>query len=588
MQIGFIGLGQMGAAMAANLVAAGHAVTVYNRSPAKAAPLVEKGARLATSVAEACRGDVVVTMLADDRAVGEVALADGGIVASLAAGALHVSMSTISVELSERMTTAHETKGQRYIAAPVFGRPDAAAAAKLFVVTAGAPESVATAQPLFDAMGQRTFSSPRGRRAANLVKLSGNFLLASAIEALGEAVALVAKGGVDRQLYVELLTSTLFAAPAYRTYGGADRRAAVRARRLRGTLGPQGSPAGPGRSGRAWRCRCRWRASCATGCWLWWRKAVPRRTGPRSHAWRPATPGWRATALRRLDRDDACGRSCGHEPRDPHHEPGRAGAGHRLGRSRGLESRARRRDAVPGRRSGRIFDRAGRRHARGRDLRRALRPGFRLSGSLHRGARPSRPGPRPAAVAGGARPSSMAAPSVSTAWSHSRPTTVARASPTHGPTSATVERSRVAPTLGSSTRVPCPSPPSSAWIARCSRLLDPPSSRPGSPCPRAAAWHWSRTVRSPGSARSVAAGRATRSVRSTLPDAPPPSGCCAASPARRPARSCSSTCPARTRPGMAMAHDLGLDRAIRDRPHVSGAAPLPLDRVFGITTFELG
>ena len=220
MQIGFIGMGQMGAAMAANLVAAGHAVTVYNRSPAKAAPLVEKGARLAASVAEACRGDAVVTMLADDRAVGEVALGDGGIVASLAAGALHVSMSTISVELSERMTTAHETKGQRYLAAPVFGRPEAAAAAKLFVVTAGAPESVATAQPLFDAMGQRTFVVAARPSAANLVKLSGNFLLASAIEALGEAVALVAKGGVDRQLYVELLTSTLFAAPAYRTYGG--------------------------------------------------------------------------------------------------------------------------------------------------------------------------------------------------------------------------------------------------------------------------------------------------------------------------------------------------------------------------------
>ena len=219
MQIGFIGMGQMGAAMAANLVAAGHAVTVYNRSPAKAAPLVEKGARLAASVAEACRGDAVVTMLADDRAVGEVALGDGGIVASLAPGALHVSMSTISVELSERMTTAHETKGQRYLAAPVFGRPDAAAAAKLFIVTAGAPESVATAQPLFDAMGQRTFVVAERPAAANLVKLSGNFLLAAAIEALGEAVALIAKGGVDRQLYIELLTSTLFAAPAYRTYG---------------------------------------------------------------------------------------------------------------------------------------------------------------------------------------------------------------------------------------------------------------------------------------------------------------------------------------------------------------------------------
>jgi 3-hydroxyisobutyrate dehydrogenase-like beta-hydroxyacid dehydrogenase len=220
MQVGFIGLGQMGAAMAANLIAAGHTLTVYNRSPAKAAPLVEQGARLAATAADACRGDVAVTMLADDQAVGDVAVGEGGVVASLSPGALHVSMSTISVELSERLTAAHEAKGQRYLAAPVFGRPDAAAAAKLFIVTAGPPGSIATAQPLFDAMGQRTFAVAERPSAANLVKLSGNFLIASAIEALGEAMALVAKGGVDRKLYVELLTSTLFAAPAYRTYGG--------------------------------------------------------------------------------------------------------------------------------------------------------------------------------------------------------------------------------------------------------------------------------------------------------------------------------------------------------------------------------
>jgi 3-hydroxyisobutyrate dehydrogenase-like beta-hydroxyacid dehydrogenase len=111
MQVGFIGLGQMGAAMATNLVAAGHTVTVYNRSPAKAAPLVDTGARLAASPADACQGDVVVTMLADDRAVGDLAFADGGVVASLSPGALHVSMSTISVELSERLNAAHVTKG---------------------------------------------------------------------------------------------------------------------------------------------------------------------------------------------------------------------------------------------------------------------------------------------------------------------------------------------------------------------------------------------------------------------------------------------------------------------------------------------
>jgi len=205
--------------MAANLVAAGHAVTVFNRSPDKAAPLAERGAKVAGTIAEACRGEAVVTMLSDDGAVETFVLGSEGVVASLPRGAVHVSMSTIGVGLSERMAEAHAARGQRFVAAPVFGRPDAAEAAKLFIVAGGAADAVAAAQPLFDAMGQRTFPIAERPAAANLVKLSGNFLLAAAIEALGEAVALVAKGGVDRQLYVELLTSTLFAAPAYRTYG---------------------------------------------------------------------------------------------------------------------------------------------------------------------------------------------------------------------------------------------------------------------------------------------------------------------------------------------------------------------------------
>ncbi len=158
-------------------------------------------------------------MLADDGAVETTVLGSEGVVASLPRGAVHVSMSTIGVGLSERMAEAHAARGQRFVAAPVFGRPDAATAAKLFIVAAGATDAVAAVQPLFDAMGQRTFPIAERPAAANLVKLSGNFLLAAAIEALGEAVALVAKGGVDRQLYVEFLTSTLFAAPAYRTYG---------------------------------------------------------------------------------------------------------------------------------------------------------------------------------------------------------------------------------------------------------------------------------------------------------------------------------------------------------------------------------
>jgi 3-hydroxyisobutyrate dehydrogenase-like beta-hydroxyacid dehydrogenase len=226
MHVGFIGLGQMGAGMAGNLVKAGHRVTVYNRSPQKVAAAARRGAEPARTVANACTGDVVFTMLANDDAVAAVAFDDDGIIASLRPGATHIASSTISVELSERLTAAHIGAGQRFVAAPVFGRPDAAGAGKLFVVAAGAPEAVTDAEPLFDAIGQRTFVVSETPKAANLVKLSGNFLIASVIESLGEAMALVAKGGVDKHQYLDILTSTLFSAPVYKTYGAliADER----------------------------------------------------------------------------------------------------------------------------------------------------------------------------------------------------------------------------------------------------------------------------------------------------------------------------------------------------------------------------
>jgi len=220
MKIGFIGLGHMGAGMAANLLKAGHEVTVYNRTAAKGQALVGQGAHGAAQVADACRGDAVITMLADDGALESVAFGDQGVIGSLREGASHISMSTISVALSERLAAAHAHAGQRYIAAPVFGRPEAAAAAKLFIVAAGAPDAVDACLPLFEALGQKTFSVGSKPQAANLVKLSGNFLIASVIEALGEAMALVSKAGVDRRQYLELLTSTLFTAPVYKTYGG--------------------------------------------------------------------------------------------------------------------------------------------------------------------------------------------------------------------------------------------------------------------------------------------------------------------------------------------------------------------------------
>jgi 3-hydroxyisobutyrate dehydrogenase-like beta-hydroxyacid dehydrogenase len=219
MKIGFIGLGRMGSAMAENLVKAGHDVTVFNRSPEKSRPLLDLGAHEATSIAGACTGEAVITMLADDTAVSNAVLTDDGILKKLRQGAIHISMSTISVALSKELAQAHARAGQRLVAAPVFGRPEAAAAAQLFIVTAGDPAAVGACQPLFGAMGQKTISIGTDPSAANLVKLSGNFLLASAIEALGEAVALVGKAGIDRHAFVDLLTSTIFPAPAYKTYG---------------------------------------------------------------------------------------------------------------------------------------------------------------------------------------------------------------------------------------------------------------------------------------------------------------------------------------------------------------------------------
>jgi 3-hydroxyisobutyrate dehydrogenase-like beta-hydroxyacid dehydrogenase len=220
MKVGVIGLGRMGSGMAASLLKAGHEVSVYNRTRAKAEALVAQGARAAASVAEACRGDAVVTMLADDGAVENVVQGEEGVLASLPPGALHISSSTISVALAERLAAKHAAAGQRFIAAPVFGRPDVAARGELFVLAAGAGEAIAAAKPLLDAIGKATFIVAEAPPAANLVKLSGNFLIASVIEALGEAMALVAKGGVDRERYLEILTSTLFGAPVYRTYGG--------------------------------------------------------------------------------------------------------------------------------------------------------------------------------------------------------------------------------------------------------------------------------------------------------------------------------------------------------------------------------
>jgi 3-hydroxyisobutyrate dehydrogenase-like beta-hydroxyacid dehydrogenase len=206
--------------MARHLLRAGHEVTVWNRTLAKAEPHRALGAKVASSPGEAAKeAEVVITMLADDAAVEAAALDLRGILESLPARAAHISMSTISVPLSRQLAAAHAERGHKYVAAPVFGRPEAAEAAKLFVVAAGDPETVERYKPLLEAMGQRVFVMGDKPEMANVVKLSGNFLIASVIESLGEAIALARKYGIEPHAYVEFLTNSLFAAPLYKTYG---------------------------------------------------------------------------------------------------------------------------------------------------------------------------------------------------------------------------------------------------------------------------------------------------------------------------------------------------------------------------------
>ena len=214
MKIGFIGLGQMGAAMARNLVQAGHDVTVWNRSPDKTEPLVAAGATRAERPVDAAQGDGVMTMLADDAALETVVFDADGIAG---APALHIGHSTISLALADRLADTAGPSG--YVSAPVFGRPPAAAAGKLFVVAAGDDAALDRCQPLFEVIGQRVFRIGEKPSAANLVKLSGNFMIMAAVEAMAEAMTLAEKNGVDRATLLEVLTGTLFGSPIYQTYG---------------------------------------------------------------------------------------------------------------------------------------------------------------------------------------------------------------------------------------------------------------------------------------------------------------------------------------------------------------------------------
>ncbi len=217
MKVGFLGLGSMGEPMAGNLVAAGHQVTVWNRTAAKAGSLKQQGAKVASDVREAAQNEVVCTMVADDHALQQI-LHDG-LLEGMAPGAIHLSHSTISVAMAEELKREHGKRGQALVSAPVFGRPDAAKAKKLWVVAAGTPALVEKVRPVLDAIGQQVTYMGEDPVRANVTKISGNFLIAAAMEAMGEAVALVRKYGVDPVQYMEFLTSTLFAAPIYKNYG---------------------------------------------------------------------------------------------------------------------------------------------------------------------------------------------------------------------------------------------------------------------------------------------------------------------------------------------------------------------------------
>ncbi len=217
--IGFVGLGAMGSGMARNLVKAGYAVAVHNRTRERAEAFAREGGTIADTPGAAAATGTVLTMLADDAALEATVFGPAGIAAGLPPGGLHISLSTIGVALAERLAAAHEERGQHYLAAPVFGRPEAAAAAKLFVVAAGAAPAYDRALPLLETLAQKVFYLGEAPAQANLVKLSGNFLITCVIESLAEALTLVGKGGVEPALMLEILTSTLFNAPVYKTYG---------------------------------------------------------------------------------------------------------------------------------------------------------------------------------------------------------------------------------------------------------------------------------------------------------------------------------------------------------------------------------
>jgi 3-hydroxyisobutyrate dehydrogenase-like beta-hydroxyacid dehydrogenase len=217
--IGFVGLGLMGSPMAVNLIKAGHRLSVYNRSPEKARALVELGAKLVQRPQDVVsEGGIVFTMVGDDRALEEVTIGETGFGARLGRDGIHVCMATVSPDIARRLAEWHTRHGSHYVAAPVFGRPPAAAAAKLWILCAGAPVAKTRVQPLLQALGQGVFDFGNDPGAANVVKVAGNFLISCVIESLAEALAVGEKSGIDRQAMADCYVKALFPCPLYQNY----------------------------------------------------------------------------------------------------------------------------------------------------------------------------------------------------------------------------------------------------------------------------------------------------------------------------------------------------------------------------------
>lgn len=218
--VAVVGLGNMGTPIARNLLASGYAVTVYNRSRDKAEPLAAEGAAIADSPAGAVTpGGVVISLLSNDTVLEQAVLGAGGFADALGQGGLHISMSTVSPETSRKLAEEHAKRGSLFVAAPVFGRPDAAAVRKLWICLSGSPEAKARALPILNELGQRVQDFGDAPGAANIVKLSGNFMILAAIEAMAETMALCEKNGIERQTVYDFFTSANFACPAYQSYG---------------------------------------------------------------------------------------------------------------------------------------------------------------------------------------------------------------------------------------------------------------------------------------------------------------------------------------------------------------------------------